>query len=363
MTPPSADNPPLPLDDDRHVAVDLPCGKCGYNLRTLSVDGICPECACPVRSSTGARFLRFAPPAWVQQLARGVLLLTIPAGVFAIGKAVVLTPMQGLLPFKAPTGVISPSFRLFAGLDQVVFAAGIMALVMIALWTVTKPNPLPPPWAEGLTARRVLRLCTILLPLPLVLGLLTKLYQGNAIASAPPPAPLFTPSFTALVVASHMTAVTALTVTPLALLCHLGGLMRRVPRPGLARFCRIAFWGSLVSGAALLAGYTWTTVFVVIPMVTTPLTRMPAPAVMAVPIQPPIGLPFTVAWYLSSVGGRAMIGFVIAGLVLLIFVQRALAQAAREAAEIAAMSAGAPSDASNSTGWRAASGTRRRQGM
>ena len=87
------------------------CQECGYDL-TGNVSGVCPECGSPVRPSTAAWFLRFATPGWVQQLARGVLLLIIAFGVFAVGRVFILTPMQGLLPFTAPTGVRSPSFRL-----------------------------------------------------------------------------------------------------------------------------------------------------------------------------------------------------------------------------------------------------------
>ncbi|HUU98821.1 MAG TPA: hypothetical protein VM487_24075 [Phycisphaerae bacterium] len=361
MSAPDIDGPPCPLDADGRVATDLPCVNCGYNLRTLSVEGLCPECAHPVRLSLSGQFLRFASPRWVRQLARGVLLLIIAVGVFAGGRVFVLTPMPGLLPYTTPTGVMSSSFRLLGSLDQFVFWAGMTALVMLALWTLTKPELATPLSAEGRAARRVLRVCACLLSVPLVLSLLTILHSNQAIATVPPPSPVpgpkgpflvfmgpfvvFKPTFVALAISSGVTSVIAFVVTPLALLRHLSRLMRRVPRPGLVRFCRIEFWGVLASGAALLAGYTWTTVFVVIPKVTAPLTRMPAPAaapvatvanLTAVPTQPPIGFGFAVAWYSSSVGWRAMVGFAIAGFILLILVQRALSSAAREAAQNAA---------------------------
>jgi len=339
--------PTVPLDADGRVCVNAPCLNCGYNLRTLSVEGLCPECAHPVRLSLSGQFLRFASPRWVRQLARGVLLLIIAGGVLVGGRAFVLTPMPGLLPYTTPTGSTSSSFMLVGSLGQFVFWAGITALVMLALWTLTKPELATRFRAEGLSARRVLRVCACLLSVPLVLSLLTVLHSNQAIATVPPPLrfALFTPAFTVLVISSGVTSVIAFVVTPLALLRHLSRLMRRVPRPGLVRFCRIEFWGVLASGVALLAGYTWTTVFVVIPMVTAPLTRMPAPAaapvapaanLMAVPTQPAIGFGFAVAWYSSSVGWRAMVAFAIAGFVLLILVQRALSHAAREAARNAA---------------------------
>ena len=355
-------SPTVPLDADSRLCVDAPCLNCGYNLRTLSVEGLCPECGHPVRLSTRGEFLRFASPRWVRQLARGVLLLIIAVGVFAAGRVFILTPMPGLLPYTTPTGSTLSSFMLVGSLGQFVFWAGITALVMLALWTLTKPELATPLSAEGRAARRVLRVCACLLSVPLVLSLLTMLHSNQMIASVPlsSPVPGFKdplmvfkgsflvvkPTFVALAILSGVTPVIAFVVAALALLRHLSRLMRRVPRPGLVRFCRIEFWGVLVSGAALLAGYTWTTVFVVIPKVTAPLTRMPAPAaapvapaanLMAVPTQPPIGFGFAAAWYSSSVGWRAMVAFAIAGFVLLILAQWALSSAAREAAANAAV--------------------------
>jgi len=68
---------------------------------------------------------------------------------------------------------------------------------------------------------------------------------------------------------------------------------------------------------------------------TTPATTMPT-TMMAVPAVPPIGIGFFAATALSGVGGCATFGFVIAGSILLILVQRALSGAAREAAQNAA---------------------------
>src|SRR5262245_52264499 len=33
------------------ITTDLPCMRCGYNLRTLGTDALCPECATPVAQS------------------------------------------------------------------------------------------------------------------------------------------------------------------------------------------------------------------------------------------------------------------------------------------------------------------------
>jgi MFS family permease len=43
------------LDPEGRVADDLRCVSCGYNVRTLGADGLCPECAAPVRDSLYSR--------------------------------------------------------------------------------------------------------------------------------------------------------------------------------------------------------------------------------------------------------------------------------------------------------------------
>lgn len=39
------------LDEQLRVNQDLPCGECGYNLRTMHVESSCPECGLAVARS------------------------------------------------------------------------------------------------------------------------------------------------------------------------------------------------------------------------------------------------------------------------------------------------------------------------
>ena len=55
-----------------HVTGDVVCLGCGYNLRGLAGDGVCPECAWPVARSMHGRLIRFADAAWSGRVARGV---------------------------------------------------------------------------------------------------------------------------------------------------------------------------------------------------------------------------------------------------------------------------------------------------
>jgi hypothetical protein len=57
------------------ISCDLTCVGCGYNLRTLARDALCPECATPVEQSCRAPDLDAASPAWLRRIRRGYLLL------------------------------------------------------------------------------------------------------------------------------------------------------------------------------------------------------------------------------------------------------------------------------------------------
>jgi len=84
---PSSSSPPT------HIAIDLPCVGCGYNLRTLSVTGLCPECARAVADSLPPVQLvldstkctnlkrRAAGLAWIPLLT----VILIPSGIFLGG--------------------------------------------------------------------------------------------------------------------------------------------------------------------------------------------------------------------------------------------------------------------------------------
>ena len=54
------------------VEADTPCRKCSYNIRGLSLDGQCPECATPIRLSVSDDLLRYSPPEFIRKLRKGV---------------------------------------------------------------------------------------------------------------------------------------------------------------------------------------------------------------------------------------------------------------------------------------------------
>jgi hypothetical protein len=70
------------------VALDTPCCSCGYNLRGLNSDGLCPECATPIQSSLRRFRLRFADPQYLAALCNGLDLLRWCVVTMLIGFAI-----------------------------------------------------------------------------------------------------------------------------------------------------------------------------------------------------------------------------------------------------------------------------------
>ncbi|MCB9854110.1 MAG: hypothetical protein H6818_00370 [Phycisphaerales bacterium] len=64
---------------DHIVIADLPCRRCGYNLRTLAEEGHCPECGAPVQHSTRDHILHLAAPDWIRRVSWGLQMILIAA--------------------------------------------------------------------------------------------------------------------------------------------------------------------------------------------------------------------------------------------------------------------------------------------
>lgn len=82
--PPARDASPNPP----HVDTDLPCYKCGYNLRTLSREGRCPECGLAVVRSTAEHVAQRWP-----------LNAQKPCDVMSIGLYAMILLGMGIIPW------------------------------------------------------------------------------------------------------------------------------------------------------------------------------------------------------------------------------------------------------------------------
>jgi hypothetical protein len=133
------------IDDAGHIDEDTTCVRCGYNLRGLSVDGICPECGTAVGRSLQGDLLRFAPPEWVEKLASGMnwILAGIVIGIFAA----VLSVAAGMGRGRGGPG------------DYILHLLGIVGV--IGYWRVATPDPARIGTEPAISARSLVRFVTV----------------------------------------------------------------------------------------------------------------------------------------------------------------------------------------------------------
>jgi len=268
------------LDANACVAADLPCVLCGYNLRTLSEDAVCPECARAVRDSLRAQYLRHAPPDWVTRLAEGARALLV-AGVLTFAIPLVLGALL-LVPSDVTAGI--------AALTVVPGLAVIAVAVLGGLLTITERNPALRDCPEGARARRVVRWSmAAVIPVWFLSGISSGLLRPSI------------PVEVALLLLSFGAAL----VLPLSICWHVADLMRLIPRKDLARYAHCQFWALLGVGVVFVAGLA---------------LEFASPRAME-----PVGDT------LMTIAAIALIPTAIAAFVLIILVDRALAEEARNA--------------------------------
>jgi ribosomal protein L37E len=137
---------------DGKIQVDLPCRRCGYNLRSLARDARCPECGFPVIRCLRRDDLGYGDPRYVRRIALGAYLI------FGASIAAVATMFL--------FGALGVGGRLAA-----------YALAAVAAWLVTTPDPSGIGEAEYGLTRRAARM---LVPLGLLGAPLSIVYRTTA---------------------------------------------------------------------------------------------------------------------------------------------------------------------------------------
>ncbi len=251
---------------DARVADDLECMQCGYNLRTLPVDGLCPECAAPVRFSREGYYLRNAPVEWLRKLKGGLslIIVSILVGTLVGIGFVAYYAVQAIQ--AGPTVAAVPPARETALVALFFVPIGIMLMIGVAKLTAAQPmGDEIAPRRDGtrVWARRALLTYLLMYVAGIALGGLAVAFEDSVgIKSAN----------ALLGIASYASSM-ALLILVVRLL---DTLMRRVPRAGIAKYARVVFWGCLITvGPAVVAQAITLASAMSMP---TGATTMPAPA-------------------------------------------------------------------------------------
>ncbi|MBU0640865.1 MAG: hypothetical protein KKB50_18520, partial [Planctomycetes bacterium] len=72
MTDTTQERPASLLDDTGTIESFLACRRCAHNLRGQPSAGRCPQCGAAIGLSRAGDLLRYADPAWVDRMARGL---------------------------------------------------------------------------------------------------------------------------------------------------------------------------------------------------------------------------------------------------------------------------------------------------
>lgn len=151
------------------VEQDVPCRRCGYNVRGLAGDGHCPECHAPVSISLLGDLWAVIDPQWLNAVAKGCARLKQSATVL-VWLGIIASVLER----------ISKSPWLVA-----VFAVPVVYFIGAtchAAWMIATPHGAIFPDEPFHSSRRISRLCVVLLSLSLVLTIATMVADNGSLA-------------------------------------------------------------------------------------------------------------------------------------------------------------------------------------
>lgn len=128
-----------PLDAAGRVAVDVLCSECGYNLRTLHIQGLCPECGAPVARAADLKpkYARWLGDTAAAVVALGLVATGIPVIAFLCWLLILTNGIAGADDLLLPLGLFGLVLYVFCG---------------IVSFGVTSPAPASHSEAQGAAA-------------------------------------------------------------------------------------------------------------------------------------------------------------------------------------------------------------------
>lgn len=241
-----SDTPPhaLPTVQGATIVADIPCFFCQYNLRTLSIDGNCPECGHAVGECI--RWLVFCDPRWLSKLRTGVtIFLWLPLAVLLSYVGFVVYWLLRAMP-AIPS---DPPDLFVMKIASSVFGIGVASAWLAGIWYLTSTEPV-----SRADPRRS--------KLPVWIRVLNAVSIAVTVIAVLFSFAVFTPNDPGLLfetwgVASIVVLVTsvagqgAFAVGLVLLVVHMRRVARREIKKGLARLMTFLLWG----GVALSVGF------------------------------------------------------------------------------------------------------------
>lgn len=131
------------LDENRCIRLDMPCQKCGYNLRGCPWDGSCPECGLAVKGMLNRALYRQRQwPIWLQYA--GFLLVWIPVQTLCQTILAESHGDAGLLPVYCLIFVVQTAFVFWTVREAWRSRLLGWALIAAASLLLAIPSFLPP---------------------------------------------------------------------------------------------------------------------------------------------------------------------------------------------------------------------------
>ncbi|MCP4593203.1 MAG: hypothetical protein GY842_20900 [bacterium] len=222
-------DPTQPLD--RNVS----CHSCGYNLRGLTLEKLCPECGSAISRSVLGDQLCYSDPDWIDKLRRGAVLLR-----WSIVIRLLLWIGGTALGFLA-AGMGTPASTLQqVGLIPMGLAASVLGV--IAAFLITTQEPRVSYTEDSLNLRWVVRYCTL------------AGFFGGVVGWGSSFNPSASPFTWGLFVVSTILQLASV-VGFFGQFVYFRRFARRIPDSRLARSTGTVMWGVVISlGISIVAG-------------------------------------------------------------------------------------------------------------
>lgn len=167
----------LLLDQSGHLASNQYCRRCGYNLRGLNFEAVCPECELSISKSLRGDSLNFADPAWVKRLHRGMIWIVtgaiLSAMMVTIGPVFISFVVVGF-GTGAGAGAGPPAGFNSMLTGFAILSLAVSAILFFGVWLVTTPDPATEQRESPLSARRLARWCSLAIAMASPLSLLQQ---------------------------------------------------------------------------------------------------------------------------------------------------------------------------------------------